>query len=67
MIGGVIFKSYLISSFETNPTSYTVEGKGNGHGVGMSQWGAREMAEKGKTYREIIQHYYPGTQVKTIP
>jgi stage II sporulation protein D len=64
MIGGGYFKSYLISSFETNPTSYTVKGKGNGHGVGMSQWGASEMAEKGKTYKEIIDHYYPGTQVK---
>jgi SpoIID/LytB domain protein len=67
MIGGSTFKSYLISSFETNPDSYTVNGKGNGHGVGMSQWGASEMAEKGKTYKEIIEHYYPGTQVKIAP
>ncbi|WP_258000369.1 SpoIID/LytB domain-containing protein [Bacillus sp. Marseille-P3661] len=64
MIGGGIFKSYLISSFENNPTSYTVSGKGHGHGVGMSQWGANEMAEKGKSYKQIIQHYYPGTEVK---
>jgi SpoIID/LytB domain protein len=67
MIGGGTFKSYLISSFEKTPASYTVSGKGNGHGVGMSQWGASEMAEKGKTYKEIIVHYYPGTQVKIAP
>lgn len=64
MIGGNHFRSYLISSFEMTPTSYKVSGKGHGHGVGMSQWGANEMAEKGKTYKEILGHYYPGTQVK---
>jgi stage II sporulation protein D len=64
MIGGNTFKSYLISSFENTPTSYHVSGKGFGHGVGMSQWGANKMAEKGKTYKEIINHYYPGTEVK---
>lgn len=33
---------------------------GYGHGVGMSQYGASFLAEEGKTYREILQHYYPG-------
>ena len=36
-------------------------GKGYGHGVGLSQWGALEMAKQGKNYREILAHYYPGT------
>jgi len=36
-------------------------GKGSGHGVGLSQWGAKGMAEKGHSYREILEHYYPGT------
>ncbi len=36
-------------------------GQGHGHGVGMSQWGARGMAEQGYNYQQIIQHYYnPG-------
>lgn len=35
------------------------EGGGYGHGVGLSQWGALEMAHEGKTYREILRHYYP--------
>ncbi|MBQ1955405.1 MAG: stage II sporulation protein D [Clostridia bacterium] len=34
---------------------------GYGHGVGMSQYGARAMAEEGKTAEEILLHYYPGT------
>ncbi|MBQ3045550.1 MAG: SpoIID/LytB domain-containing protein [Clostridia bacterium] len=38
---------------------------GYGHGVGMSQHGAMEMAKNGKTYTEILTHYYPGTSVKT--
>lgn len=36
---------------------------GNGHGVGMSQYGANGMAKNGAKYHEILQHYYPGTQL----
>ena len=34
--------------------------KGYGHGAGMSQYGAELMAQEGKTYHEILQHYYTG-------
>ncbi|MGL5616918.1 MAG: stage II sporulation protein D [Sarcina sp.] len=37
--------------------------KGYGHGVGMSQWGANAMAKKGKGYKEILIHYYKGTDI----
>ncbi|MDX8361093.1 stage II sporulation protein D [Cytobacillus sp. IB215316] len=37
--------------------------KGYGHGVGMSQYGANGMAEEGKTYQEILTHYYKGAQI----
>lgn len=40
--------------------------KGFGHGVGMSQYGANGMAEEGKKYKEIIQHYYQGVELQTI-
>lgn len=40
------------------------QGVGNGHGVGMCQWGARHLAQTGKTYREILAHYYPGATLK---
>lgn len=40
-----------------------VEGRGLGHGVGLCQWGARGMAERGKKYREILAHYFPGTVI----
>ena len=37
-----------------------VTGRGWGHGVGMSQWGARGYARHGWSYRQILAHYYPG-------
>ena len=39
-------------------------GRGFGHGVGMCQWGAKGMAEAGKSYREILKFYYPGAKIK---
>lgn len=44
--------------------NYIIEGGGYGHGIGMSQNGANEMAKAGKTYDEILQFFYPGTEVK---
>jgi stage II sporulation protein D len=38
-------------------------GSGHGHGVGMSQWGAQAMATRGASYREILEWFYPGTQL----
>lgn len=42
---------------------FTVTTRGYGHGVGMSQWGARAMAAGGSSWREILQYYFPGTEV----
>lgn len=41
--------------------------KRTGHGVGMSQRGAKAMARAGKTYKEILAFYYPGTKLETLP
>lgn len=41
-------------------------GKGNGHGVGLCQWGAYGMAEQGKSYRQILEFYYPGVELKKL-
>jgi len=43
---------------------YVFSGKGWGHGVGMSQWGAKKMAELGYEYDEILEYYYEGAKVK---
>ena len=39
-------------------SDYVFEGHGFGHGVGLSQWGAHEMAQKGRSYRDILTFYY---------
>ena len=44
------------------PTLLAV-GRGFGHGVGMSQWGAYAMAQQGRSYRQILSHYYRGTEL----
>jgi stage II sporulation protein D len=54
-------------------TSFTVtrdddtlvfEGQGYGHGVGLCQWSALQMAQEGKTYRQILSYFYPGTTLQ---
>lgn len=46
--------------------SFTFTSIGYGHGVGMSQYGADYLARQGKTYREILLHYYTGVQLDPI-
>lgn len=43
---------------------FAITTKGYGHGVGMSQWGAKAMAEQGQSYVEILAHYYPNTELR---
>ena len=49
---------------ETVPTAYTFDGTGWGHSVGLSQYGALAMAQKGHTYDEILKFYYTGITIK---
>ena len=49
---------------EYNDGEFVFSVYGYGHGVGMSQNGANCMAQNGKTYEEIIAHYYPGTIIE---
>ncbi|OON99356.1 MAG: hypothetical protein ATN35_13085 [Epulopiscium sp. Nele67-Bin004] len=51
-------------SYEVVYGDFTIYGKGWGHGVGMSQSGAKGMAEAGYTYKEIIQYYYQGVEIR---
>jgi stage II sporulation protein D len=41
----------------------TFEGRGFGHGVGLSQWGAYRMAEEGRTAQQILQKYFHGVGI----
>ena len=46
------------------PPSLLAIGRGFGHGVGMSQWGAHGMANRGQSYEQILHHYYRGTELR---
>lgn len=53
------------TSINAVPTSFIFNGNGWGHGIGMSQWGAKGMAELGHSYAEILLHYYRGIEIVT--
>ena len=66
---GTVVKStkLLPSAFFTiakNGKNYIIEGGGYGHGIGMSQNGANQMAKKGMSYEQILTFFYPGTKVE---
>ncbi|MDP9491173.1 MAG: SpoIID/LytB domain-containing protein, partial [Actinomycetota bacterium] len=46
---------------------FVIHGRGWGHGVGMSQWGANGFARRGTDYRRILAHYYRGTTITEAP
>ena len=47
-------------------TGIALYGGGSGHGVGMSQYGAKKLAEEGKSSAEIIEYYFPGTRAEKV-
>ena len=51
-------------SIYTDRAYLLISGKGSGHGVGMSQWGAKYMASKGARAEQILKHFYKGISVK---
>lgn len=65
----ILSESHLKSSaFDVvdNGASVRLEGRGWGHGVGLCQIGAAVMASKGYGYREILEHYYPGSELNKV-
>lgn len=57
-------KTYKTIKSNIDPNTYVFTGEGWGHGVGMSQYGAKGMAEAGFDYEEILTHYYTGTHLE---
>ena len=51
-------------TWDADDTAIVFTTRGYGHGVGMSQWGAKALAEQGVDYRAILAHYYPGTELR---
>jgi len=48
----------------SSPDKFILNGRGWGHGIGMSQYGAKQMAEEGFNYKEILEYYYTGVEVR---
>jgi stage II sporulation protein D len=65
LVGYDVLKSTLFVPV-VQDGSVRFEGRGWGHGAGLSQFGAKGMADRGYTYREILAHYYPGTALRTL-
>jgi stage II sporulation protein D len=67
---GAILNSTFFSSREAKAngevSSFVVEGRGYGHGIGMCQWGAIGRARAGQDFRTILETYYPGTTIGRI-
>jgi stage II sporulation protein D len=47
----------------SRPSAFVFNGRGWGHGVGLSQWGAKAMADQGMKCEEILGYYFPGTTI----
>ncbi len=58
-----ILPSTSITNMKIEKDGVIFEGKGYGHGVGMCQWCAFQMALDGRNYKEILQYFYPGTKL----
>lgn len=59
-------KSVLIQRITPQADSFELTGRGWGHGVGLCQYGTKKMAELGYNYRQILEYYYPGSELTVI-
>src|SRR6478735_10512693 len=59
----VILAALAVPAVAPAGTVFLLDGRGWGHGVGMSQWGAEGYARHGFGYRQILAHYYPRTHI----
>ncbi len=58
--------AYFSISFDKKSSRYVLTGGGNGHGMGMSQYGAAGMARAGWNYKQILEFFYDGARVQHI-
>ncbi len=62
--GNILRSTMFEISFNGNQV--IIRGKGNGHGVGLCQWGAISQSIKGRDYKQILSFYFPGTTIGKI-
>jgi stage II sporulation protein D len=66
LLGYSQLKSTLVTEMSKTKSGFAFKGRGSGHGVGMCQWGAKGMADKGHSAEQILVHYYPRTNVRRM-
>ena len=57
-------ETHVLEALEKNVIK--ILGQGNGHGVGMCQIGALDLAKKGMDFKKILKHYFPDHKIKKI-
>lgn len=62
-LGSTVMRSTLLTELSVEDGIIRMAGRGYGHGVGLSQWGAHALAQSGKSAEEIALHYYNGLQI----
>ena len=65
-LGSTKMRSTLLTSLKNEDGQIRMAGKGYGHGVGMSQWGAYGMAQNGASAEEIVTHYFKNVTVEKL-
>ncbi len=53
-------------TIESTPDGFTFNGRGYGHALGLSQWGAYNLAQQGMKYSSILAHYYSGVELSKV-
>jgi stage II sporulation protein D len=65
-IVGYVTLASTMFDFELTGLRIQFTGRGAGHGVGLCQWGAKALAERGYSAETILHYYYPGTEIRTL-
>jgi stage II sporulation protein D len=70
-MNGTAFRQALglrstLFTLSKNGGDFVISGRGYGHGIGMSQWGAYQLSQKGVDYQKILTHYYKSTRLTKI-
>lgn len=65
-LGSTEMRSTFVDSISLAGDSLVMRGSGYGHGVGMCQWGARALAEQGKSAADIVRYYYRNIEIAKL-
>ena len=65
-VAALVLSAFFLVPTAQAASSFTFMGRGNGHGVGLSQWGAWQAAREGYTYDQILAFYYPNTTLQQV-